>query len=47
MSIGPKQALFAEFAVIAPSLGSAQRLEIWSNSGRGSAELRRLPSVWA
>lgn len=42
MSIGPKQALFAEFAVIARTLGSAHRLEILEQLGQGERGVEAL-----
>ena len=42
MSIGPKQALFAEFAVIARTLGSPHRLEILEQLGQGERGVEAL-----
>lgn len=42
MSIGPKQALFAEFAVVARALGSPHRLEILEHLGQGECGVEAL-----
>lgn len=42
MSIGPKQALFAEFAVVARTLGSPHRLEILEQLGQGERGVEAL-----
>ncbi len=42
MSIGPKQALFAEFAAVARALGSPQRLEMLEHLGQGERGVEAL-----
>ncbi|GAK34397.1 ArsR family transcriptional regulator [Iodidimonas nitroreducens] len=42
MSIGPKQALFAEFATVARALGSPHRLEILEHLGQGECGVEAL-----
>ncbi|WP_119418462.1 ArsR/SmtB family transcription factor [Desertibaculum subflavum] len=42
MSIGPKQALFAEFAAVARALGHAHRLELLEQLGQGERSVETL-----
>lgn len=45
MSIGPKQALYSEFATVARALGSQHRLEILEHLAQVASPRRTSPST--